>query len=215
MLSVGNRAVIRYPLVMKRFTVFAFVAGSLLVSLGLAVGACSSDSGGTPPPPADANAVDSTTSASDSAAAEDADTSPAGRGARVATSLGCHGCHDSPAGIMAGNKDGIQRPSPTGVTTIYPANLTPDPETGLGTASGGGWTDEQIARAIGTGVDDECRTLCLVMPRFRIGNDDMAALIAYLRSLPPVSNDVAKQGCPELDASASGAGQFVDAGDCP
>src|SRR4051812_26764617 len=106
-------------------------------------------------------------------------------GAAPRSSLGCHNCHDSPAGIFAGNKDGIQRPAPTGVTTIYPANLTPDPETGLGTASGGGWTDEQLARAIGTGVDDECRTLCTVMPRFRIGKDDMAALIAYLRSLPP------------------------------
>jgi hypothetical protein len=97
---------------------------------------------------------------------------------------------------------------------VYPANLTPDAKTGLGSGNDG-WSDEQIARAVRTGVDDECLTLCKVMPEFDLDDRDMAAVIAYLRTLTPVENAIDNQGCPTLDPTTSGAGQFVDAGSCP
>jgi mono/diheme cytochrome c family protein len=145
----------------------------------------------------------------------DTDGGLAAHGAAIVNQHGCHGCHDSTAGVMAGNNAGVmRRVGDAGLVRVFPANLTPDSKTGLGTANDG-WSDMQIARAIRIGVDDECLTLCRVMPHFNLSDDDMAAVIAYLRSLTPVTNDVSNQGCPGLDPSVSGAGQFVDAGSCP
>jgi mono/diheme cytochrome c family protein len=159
--------------------------------------------------------VDSTPAADVSSSALDVDGGLAATGATIVNQHGCHGCHDSTAGVMAGNNAGVlRRVGDAGVVRVYPANLTPDPKTGLGTAEDG-WNDMQIARAIRTGVDDQCLTLCKVMPHFNLSDADMAAVIAYLRSLPPVTNDVSNQGCPSLDPSVTGGGQFVDAGSCP
>jgi mono/diheme cytochrome c family protein len=150
-----------------------------------------------------------------SISALEADGGLAARGATLVNQLGCHGCHDSTAGVMAGNNAGVlRRVGDAGLVRVYPANLTPDSKSGLGTAEDG-WSDTQIARAIRTGVDDQCLTLCKVMPHFNLSDADMAAVTAYLRSLTPVSNDVSNQGCPTLDPSVSGGGQFVDAGSCP
>jgi hypothetical protein len=150
-----------------------------------------------------------------SSSALDVDGGLVGRGATLVNQLGCHGCHDSSAGVMAGNNAGVlRRVGDAGLVRVYPANLTPDSKTGLGTADDG-WSDMQIARAIRTGVDDQCLTLCRVMPHFNLTDADTAAVIAYLRSLTPVTNDVTNQGCPTVDPSVSGGGQFVDAGSCP
>lgn len=183
------------------------LAGSLFIAAVVAaVAACSSDDAtSTPSDRADASAKDSSTTTNDAAL------TPAERGAQLASSFGCHSCHDSTAGVMAGNNAGTKANVAGTSATVYAANLTPDPETGLGTADGG-WTDEQIARAVRTGVDDECSTLCSAMPHYDMSDAEMAALIAYLRSLPAVSNTVTNQGCPDVDG---GAGRFVDAGDCP
>ena len=62
------------------------------------------------------------------------------------------------------------------------ANITPDKTDGLGD-----WTDAQIERAIRTGVARDGHKLFPPMPfasYAQIAADDMAALIAYLRSLP-------------------------------
>jgi mono/diheme cytochrome c family protein len=67
-------------------------------------------------------------------------------------------------------------------------NLTPDRETGLGS-----WTDEQIATALTTGKRPDGRILAPIMPWHALAHltkPDLAALIAYLRSLPPVSHKV-------------------------
>jgi hypothetical protein len=137
------------------------------------------------------------------------------QGAALVNQFGCHGCHDSDAGVMAGNNAGVlRRVGDAGTVRVYPANLTPDSQTGLGTADDG-WSDMQIARAIRTGVDDQCLTLCKVMPHFNLTDAQTDAVIAYLRSLTAVANQVTNQGCPTLDPSVSGSGQFVDAGSCP
>ena len=67
-------------------------------------------------------------------------------------------------------------------------NITQDKETGIG-----GWTDEQILRAI-YGVRPDGRALLPPMPwpyyAGRISAGDMKALVAYLRSLKPIKNKV-------------------------
>jgi cytochrome c553 len=45
------------------------------------------------------------------------------------------------------------------------------------------YTPETLARAIRDGIDSEGRQLSYLMPRFALSDDDMAALIAHLRSL--------------------------------
>ena len=70
--------------------------------------------------------------------------------------------------------------------TYYPANLTSDRETGLGALS-----DGQIARAIRHGVGRDGRLAAFM--KFAVGNmsnEDLTALVSYLRSLPAVSNAV-------------------------
>ena len=68
-------------------------------------------------------------------------------------------------------------------------NLTPDKETGLG-----GWTDDQVATALTTGVRPDGRILAPIMPWrafAHLTKPDVQAIVAYLRSLPPVQHKVA------------------------
>jgi hypothetical protein len=72
----------------------------------------------------------------------------------------------------------------------YPTcNLTSDKETGLGR-----WTDDQIKRVITTGI----RPNGVRLPPFPMGwtayasmtPDDLNAMVAYLRTIPPVYNKI-------------------------
>lgn len=68
--------------------------------------------------------------------------------------------------------------------TFYPANLTPDPDTGLGKVS-----DGDVARAIRHGVSPDGRLAPFMS--FAVGpmaDEDLTALVSYLRSIPPVKN---------------------------
>ncbi len=47
------------------------------------------------------------------------------------------------------------------------------------------YTDESLSRAIREGVDVEGRPFEYLMPRYAIGEDDMAGLLAYLKKLSP------------------------------
>jgi hypothetical protein len=116
-------------------------------------------------------------------------------GERSARQRGCTGCHDPGDGTLAG------RPQPLPGTTIYPSNLTPDVQTGIGA-----WSDDQIARAIRAGLDDQGAPLCDYMPRFAsLDVGELGALIAYLRSLPPVRRAVPASSCGGVDPSAEPA----------
>jgi mono/diheme cytochrome c family protein len=69
---------------------------------------------------------------------------------------------------------------------IYARNITSDPETGLGR-----WTDDEIARAIREGVSRDGTALFPVMPYLnfaRMTDEDVASVVVYLRTLPPVRN---------------------------
>src|SRR5262245_21502128 len=86
------------------------------------------------------------------------------RGKYLASFGGCMDCH-TPAYFfgkpdmsryLAGSEVGFEIP---GLGVFYGPNLTPDKETGVG-----GWTDEQIALAIQTGVRPDGRMLAPIMP---------------------------------------------------
>ena len=76
---------------------------------------------------------------------------------------------------------------PWGVS--FTANLTPDPETGLGK-----WTEEMFIATMRTGRHQgKGRALLPPMPYWMVGalsDEDIRSLFAYLQSLPPVKNRV-------------------------
>jgi len=70
--------------------------------------------------------------------------------------------------------------------TVVAANITPDPETGIGK-----WTDGEKIRSIRDGVDRDGRALFAMMPYTeyrKMSDEDVQAVVAYLDSLPPVHN---------------------------
>jgi len=72
--------------------------------------------------------------------------------------------------------------------TAYSANITQDVETGIGS-----WTDGEIIRAIREGVNKGGKVLFPLMPYvdFKdMSDNDVRAIVAYLRTVPPVKNKV-------------------------
>jgi cytochrome c553 len=72
--------------------------------------------------------------------------------------------------------------------TVYAKNITPDPETGIGT-----WTDEEILRAMTQGISKNGDTLFPLMPypHFNhMAKDDLLSIVAYLRTLKPIKNKI-------------------------
>jgi hypothetical protein len=67
------------------------------------------------------------------------------------------------------------------------ANITPHPEHGIGA-----WTDDEIKRAITQAISRDGRQLLPVMAfnyYQNISDEDLDALIVYLRSIPPQPSD--------------------------
>ncbi len=100
---------------------------------------------------------------------------------------GCHG--PDHAGFKPGappDQSGSIFQGPFG--TVTAKNITPDQQTGVGS-----WTDDQLINAIRNGIDAEGKPLFPIMPyaSFHFMSDgDVRDLVAYLRTLPPVGNDV-------------------------
>ena len=186
---------------MKRLT-GALIAGASLVGLA----AC--QQAGPPPPsspPAESQAVKQ---------------SPAERGKYLVEAIGdCDDCHTphkmgpngpepdvsrrlsghpedaklpsppKPNGpwIVAGSADFTAWAGPWGIS--YTANLTPDQNTGLGT-----WTEDMFIRALREGKHmGQSRPILPPMPWPTFKNmtdDDLKAIFAFLRTLPPIVNHV-------------------------
>ena len=73
------------------------------------------------------------------------------------------------------------------IGTLRSRNITPDPETGVGK-----WTDEELARAIKWGVGRDGKLLVfMTMSCPPMADEDVRAVVAYLRSTTPVKNAVA------------------------
>jgi len=102
------------------------------------------------------------------------------RGQYIFALAGGCACHSEPKGIL--NAGGRAFPIPFG--TVYSTNITSDEETGLGN-----WTDRQIADAITKGISRDGSRILPVMPYEKysgMAQEDLKALIAYLRTLKPV-----------------------------
>jgi mono/diheme cytochrome c family protein len=128
------------------------------------------------------------------AAADDAQVA---RGRFLVTIAGCSDCHTPGALLgtpdmkryLGGSDVGFAIP---GAGVFVGENLTPDKETGLGA-----WTEQQIITAIRTGKTPEGRELSAVMPYpalSHLTDADAQAIVAFLKSLPPVSNQVKNFG---------------------
>lgn len=118
---------------------------------------------------------------------------PAQRGAYLVETIGCVQCHspvDEAKRILPGMKLAgglVIRIEPFG---DFPAgNLTSDKATGLGN-----WTNDEIKRVVTKGIlRDGTRLLPYPMDYGSFSTltpDDLDAIVAYLRTVPPVSNKV-------------------------
>jgi mono/diheme cytochrome c family protein len=115
-----------------------------------------------------------------------------GRGAYLVNGpAGCGNCHTLKNPDLSPRADmelaGGER-FDTPIFTAYSRNLTPDKETGIGT-----WTDQEIIRALREGVSKEGDVLGPPMPvptYHTMSDDDAKAIVAYLRTLKPVHNEV-------------------------
>jgi mono/diheme cytochrome c family protein len=111
--------------------------------------------------------------------------------------LGCGLCHSARdwnshgAPVQPGmDLAGQPLPLPGFPGSLVAPNLTPDTETGAAS-----WTDDQIARAIREGIKHDGTTLFPVMPygEYRsVSDEDIAAVVVYLRSVPAVRNPLPK-----------------------
>jgi len=105
----------------------------------------------------------------------------------------CSSCHVSGFEDMVASDQGKEVPlvgglgfklGPLGM--IYTRNLTPDPKTGIGR-----YTDEQIFRMMRHGIrPDGEASMPVLMPFWNMADEDMVAVVSYLRSLSPVEHAV-------------------------
>jgi cytochrome c553 len=86
--------------------------------------------------------------------------------------------------------------------TTYAANLTPDEQTGIGL-----WTEDIFIKALRTGKHmGDGRPIMPPMPwqsLAQVNDDDLKAIFAYLKSLPPIKNVVPAPVPPASPAGGS------------
>jgi mono/diheme cytochrome c family protein len=110
--------------------------------------------------------------------------SPVQRGEYLARAGDCISCHTANGG--APYAGGLRMDTPFGY--LLAPNITPDPETGIGT-----WTADDFYRALHDGVNKRGQDMYPVMPYdfyTKVTRADSDAIFAYLKSLPPVRNSV-------------------------
>ena len=102
----------------------------------------------------------------------------------------CADCH-GPRNSDSLYKLGLDVPLAGGFTfdlpfgKIYTKNITPDNETGIGKL-----TDAEIARTLRYGVNANGKAVFDFMPFHNTSDEDLAAIISYLRAQKPVKNKV-------------------------
>ena len=141
------------------------------------------------------------------------------RGRVLVTSMGCNDCHTpwklGPNGpepdmtrMLSGHPESLVMPAPPAMPmpwgiaaaasftawsgpwgVSYTANLTPDPETGLGS-----WSEEDFLSALRSGRHmGRGRPILPPMPVQNFAaltDDDVRAIYGYLKSIPPIRNRV-------------------------
>lgn len=109
----------------------------------------------------------------------------------------CGDCHTPRGGLQQkADMDRLFAGDATSDFPANPANLTPDQETGIGR-----WSEEDFLRALRTGVAPGGDRIHPFMPWRELGrmrDDDLRAIYRYLRTLPPIRNEI-----PEKQAEPS------------
>ena len=123
------------------------------------------------------------------------------RGRYLATVGDCVACHTVPGGTPYAGGRTIETP----FGNLVSPNLTPDPETGLGS-----WTDDEFVRAMQQGIGRGGEHLYPAFPYpyyTKVNRQDILAIRAYLGGLDPVRNPVERNQLPfpfEMRASLIG-----------
>jgi len=148
------------------------------------------------------------------------------RGRYLVTLGVCHDCH-TPKGsdgrprldrLLSGHPEG-EPPAPAipGVISACPTatcftgpwgtsfarNLTPDKTTGIGA-----WTEAHFIKVLRTGIRGNGAPLRPLMPwewYQQLTDDDLKAIFAYLRTLPPIHNDVPEDLLPAQQEAEGGS----------
>jgi mono/diheme cytochrome c family protein len=101
---------------------------------------------------------------------------------------GCHGAHDASGNAVEKSppelSGGMEFHLPIGVFRV--PNITPDRETGIGR-----YSDPELARILRYGVRPNGEAVLPFMPFANLSNDDLRAVISFLRTQAPVSHAVA------------------------
>lgn len=119
--------------------------------------------------------------------------------------LGCASCHTDGAligkpdsgKVLAGSRIGIAYSNPMANEfpgAVYPANLTPDEETGIGS-----WSIEEIVTLLRSGKTRHGRQTMAIMPwtsYAQLSDADADAIARYLKALTPIKHAVPKQVMP-------------------
>jgi cytochrome c553 len=124
---------------------------------------------------------------------------PVEQGAYLASIMLCTHCHVTlgkdmaPAGPDKMFSGGLpMEMPPLGTGTLYVANITSDPETGIGK-----WTEQQIYTALKTMQKPDGKSIqgpMLFMQSFwsQLEDKDLKAVATFIKKLPPVKNKVPK-----------------------
>ncbi len=129
----------------------------------------------------------------------------------VQDGIGCFACHSASFKTMDENHPeksqgylggGNGMPGMDG-KIIYTANLTPDP-TGIGN-----WNEDDFVKSIREGIRPDGRPLRYPMSRLpELGDDEARAIYAYLKTVPPIHNDV-ERNFPDLSGAALSDGKEI------
>jgi mono/diheme cytochrome c family protein len=118
-----------------------------------------------------------------SSARADANADLVKRGEYLARAGDCIACHTAVGGKPFAGGEAIH--SPFGA--IYPPNITPDKETGIGD-----WSEDDFYRALHEGVGRHGKFLYPAFPYqwfTKVTREDVTAIKAYLDSIPPVRHE--------------------------
>ena len=115
--------------------------------------------------------------------------------------VGCLMCHSELTADAQGHlalADGMALAgrtwAPDGTAFLTAPNLTPDPDSGIGSR-----TDDELARAIREGISHDGRALFPIMPYEKmraLSDEDLASVIVYLRAQRPVKRQLPPTAIP-------------------
>ena len=122
------------------------------------------------------------------------------------TAGGCISCHAPGPGLkdVAVDVPAGGKPLKTPIGILYPPNLTPDPDTGLGN-----WTETDFVNAMQKGISPSGEHLIPAFPYTsyaRMKITDVLDIKAYLATLQPVKNSTPSHDIPALALMRRGVG---------